>query len=382
MTLPRLSTRLARDAARRTVLRGLVAISAALAPSFFDMHAARATIDVANATSLPRLDASGSPVAKRAAAQRPEGISLQDCLDDQKIRFTLLLDDFEANGAVQAWAAPSGVDCSSASARSGTTPMCWQLSPGVPLAASVDFDARVRDVIHGLPPFSAASPAAGSEMCGAVDFAVVSVQFAYFQPGQPTVPAWTRSVAIEVDTVGPRQPARPEVSPGPGTGSRASDAAVIGISWIPRDSGEGTRIFCAPLGAAAGGADASTAGDVSPCTHPEFVGASGEPVLPTSAFAAAFECLPVGAPPTSRADIARDPHGPLVSGASYIVARAALDAFGNPSPLSPPVCATAARAPESGGDDGGCSMSAGASGMTPFGLLALAAIAATRRRRA
>lgn len=345
-----------------SLLRLVLAIAALFAPVFIHVPVASAAIDLLDASNLPRLDAAGSEIAKRPVTMKPEGISRRDCDDDQKIRFTLLLDGFEANAALQVWAAPSGNDCAPMTARAGASQTCWQLAPALPLTSSFSFDARVRDIAGGLPPFSAAHPARDDQACGAVDLAKVSVQFLYFAPGDLGTPTWTRSVVVEVDTVGPPRPVEPSVAP-------RTDGASVLVSWEPGAGEVGSRIYCAPLESDAAG-----------CALPDFAMASGQPLTPTPALDEALACA--GVTGSTDAVVHRHAGGPLESDIRYVFARSAVDPFGNLSPLSSPACATVAPKPEGVGAYGSaCSQTSGraASPGAAAAFVAIAVLMVSRR---
>ena len=86
----------------RDSLRPLLVFASTFAVVFFVAGGALAqiSINVVNEQSLPRLDKDGKPLQKRPQTLSPEGVSLQDCIDDQKIRFTLQMSGFEARSIV------------------------------------------------------------------------------------------------------------------------------------------------------------------------------------------------------------------------------------------------------------------------------------------
>ena len=98
----------------------------------FAALASAQSIEIVNPTSLPRYDAEGNQLAKREITLTPEGVSLQDCVDDQRIRFTLLMSGFQGNASVQAWASVQGNDCKTQTSRQGGTQVCWDLLTGIP----------------------------------------------------------------------------------------------------------------------------------------------------------------------------------------------------------------------------------------------------------
>ncbi|MDF2692014.1 MAG: hypothetical protein K0S65_397, partial [Labilithrix sp.] len=137
---------------RRVLLTSALAIAIlACLPSL-----ARADITVYQETSLPRVDAEGKSVNKRALALKPEGVSHQDCLDDIRIRFPLQLSGFEPNGQLQVWAGTG--DCKPQTSRQTATAICWQIAPNVPLQLNTTVDIPVRNIMSGAPPNAALQP--------------------------------------------------------------------------------------------------------------------------------------------------------------------------------------------------------------------------------
>jgi len=159
-------------------------------------------ISIANEASLPRVDASGSLLEKRSIALDPERVSDSDCVDDQRIRFTLILSDYAVNATVQAWASSSGQDCSQATNRSGSTAQCWRLVDGViPLMPQQNVDIPVRRIMSGAGSFSPTAPDATVNVCGKVGLSSISVEFLYFDPGNVSAAAVNHTVAVTIDTI-------------------------------------------------------------------------------------------------------------------------------------------------------------------------------------
>src|SRR5262249_28005066 len=146
----------------------------------------------------------------------PEAVNLQDCVDDQLIRFTLLMSGFEAQASVQAWASNSGADCKTSTNRSGGVQVCWKLlDTNISLQTTVDVDIPVRQIMSGAPPFDAQSKRnATASACGQVDLSTISVQFLYFKPGDSATATQAKNIDITVDTVGPEPPSGLTALPG------------------------------------------------------------------------------------------------------------------------------------------------------------------------
>ena len=182
-------------------------------------------ISVANEASLPRVDASGNALAKRSLTLDPERVSDQDCIDDQRIRFTVLLSDYAANATVQVWASSFGQDCSLATNRTGATAQCWRLVDGtIPLTPQQNIDIPVRRIMSGVGPFSPTATDATLNVCGKVGLTTVSVDLLYFAPGNVSTAAVDHTVAVSIDTID---------APGTGpslSGSSTSTANGVGCS--------------------------------------------------------------------------------------------------------------------------------------------------------
>lgn len=361
--------------------------------------------------SLPRLDSSGNQVAKRQLSFNPEGVSYQDCFDDQRIKFTLQLAGFAANGSLEVWAGLSGNDCSDQTRRVGSAATCWKLATGIPLQLQVDSVISVRTIMSGV--LSPQTPDSSQKICGRIDRTNVTVNFLYFAPGNPGTPATRTAVEIPVDTIGP--PALTGVKVLPGNGR-------LTVQW---DSvGEGgvqdlvnVRVFCAPVsgsgssssttvcndpvtltddaGNDAGTEDAGCAEQTTTkaaCSEAAFAvdGGSTDSLVPDNAFNAAFFCGELGGA-TGAGVTAREFRGaPLVNGTTYAVAVAGTDSFQNGGTLSGVACdfpeATTdfwSEYKAAGGQAGGgfCATSAGAAGSSVVaGLAAVFAVSMMRRR--
>lgn len=312
--------------------------------------AARAqTISIPNERALPRLDANGAPVVKRSLVLNPEGVNRHDCEDDQRIRFPLLLAQFEANAALEAWASVSGVDCRQSTNRTGANALCWQVSDAIPLMQQVDVDVPVRRLMSG----ALTEPASDDRICGSIDFTSLDVQFLYFAPGNRDVAAVTKSITVVVDTIGPQPPSGLRAVPG--------DARVH-VEWEPPGNVvTAVNVYCEP----------SPSSLLVPGT------------TPTRDFDARLRCATVSGSTSTAGVVTQSADGsPLANDRAVAVAVAAVDAFGNVGPLSEGAAATPARG-LSETDDGGCSTT-GTAPRRAHGaalVVALAALAGIRRRR-
>lgn len=394
---------------RRTRVRDslgrLVVFLSTLAAIFLVTSGARAqfTINVVNEQSLPRLNKEGNVIPKRPQTLSPEGVSLQDCVDDQKIRFTLQMSGFEIRSNVEAWAS-IGQDCKAQTARNAATQVCWKVfDSAIPLSPVIDVDIPVRRIMSGAPPNRPMEPDDSEAVCGRVDLANISVHFLYFAPGDTVTAQIDKAVPVTVDTVGPAPPSGLTALPGNGRitvqwtniSGGAGDAAATGglteltgvkvycdVAGAPRaeeDDDEEAEPECRDVPVDAGFDDADAAidggtvrvcddGGAAPetpsggeCSSANFTSDDGAPVLPTAAFDAKFKCGEVVGNTGTSAAATQVGNGPLLNGTSYAVAVASTDRFGNVGELSSVVCQTPELTTDfwedyrrAGGGAGGC----------------------------
>ena len=379
-----------------------------------------------NEASLPRLDKDGNTVQKRPQTLTPEGVNLQDCIDDQKIRFTLQMSGYEARAKIRVWAS-IGQDCKPGTARGGGVQQCWPVYDSeIPLAPVVSVDIPVRKIMSGAPPFGATAPNATEEACGKVDLSSIGVQFLYFVPGDDVTATQAKNVTVTVDTQGPLPPSGLRALPGDTrikvewtniSGGSGDGGATGGLTELT-----GVKVYCDRSGGASAdggttpaapvcrdepvdagpdadaGEDAGTvrvcedagapAGD---CSSTNLVSADGSPVFPTADFKK-FECGSITGN-TGTSVIASGFEGaPLVNGTRYAVAIAATDRYGNVGELSPVVCEIPEETTDfwdeyrraGGGAGGGCATHGAdvpLGSLSAVGAGVAVAISAVRRRR-
>ncbi len=422
----------------RDSLRRVLVFASTLVAVFFVTSGAYAqiAINVVNEQSLPRLDKDGKPVQKRPQTLSPEGVSLQDCVDDQKIRFTLQMSGFEARSTIQAWAS-IGQDCKNPTLRGGGTVQCWRLlDSNIALSPVVDVDIPVRRIMSGAPPLGATAPDDSAAVCGQVDLANVGVQFLYFAPGDPNNAQQAKVVTVVVDTVGPDPPSGLRALPGNtritvnwtnisgGGGDAGATGGLTELTGVKvycdragaaRDTDSGTSTPAEPIcrdepvdggvddaglpidgGTVEVCEDAGTSTPETPsggeCSSANFLKDDGSPVLPTAAFDAKYKCGEVTGNTGSSAVAQSVGNAPLTNGTRYAVAVAATDRFGNVGPLSEVVCETPELTTDfwedyrkAGGSAGGCATT-GSDGGLPLGSVTsmvvgvAVAISALRRR--
>lgn len=414
-----------RGIARRFVLPFAFAMLAMLG---IERIALAQSISVVNEASLPRLDKDGNAVAKRQNLS-PEGVSLQDCIDDQQIQFTLHMSGFEVRACVQAWATV-GQDCKIQTNRGGGVQTCWRVLDGdIPLAAVTDVRIPVRRLMSGVAG-SPSSPDSTEAACGKVDLSNITVQFLYLPPGHCAANASvSKDVTVVVDTVGPLPPSGLSVKPGDTriqvkwdniSGGGGDSGAAGGVTELT-----GVKVYCDVAGGSStttpaapvctdvpvdagpnadpsvdagtvqvceDGGTTTTPGDPNACSSPNFVGTDGRKIFPTAEFNSKYQCGSIEGNTQSSARAERIADKPLVNGTRYAVAVAATDRFGNVGELSPVKCEIPEKTTdfwgeyrEAGGAAGdGCA----ATGAAPIGTTAAVGIGATvalssmlRRRR-
>jgi len=390
---------------------------------------AEAQITIAQATSLPRVDASGKDIQKRDQRFKPEGISYQDCLDNQGIRVTMTMAPPEANAQLQAWATNGGTDCSAQTARTGNSAVCWRVIAGIPLSTNPVVIVPVRKIIGGRnnERDSTRDPEEGRdgvENCGTVDLTTFKLQFLYFRPGDTAQAAFSGDVSIVADTVGPVAPTGMSILPGNTrlaiSFNALGEGGVVELSTI--------RAYCDPNPGAvasatptttcedasasdadpdAGDADAADAdldagaceagtttstGSGGVCSSPVFQPSDGGKIQPDNAFNELYGCGDLPVSTSGSTIIARNLRGaPLQNGHTYGVALAATDSFLNVGPLSEVVCNYPEETADfwtdyknGGGRAGGgfCSVDGAGLPMGSFGVIALATVlgASTVRR--
>lgn len=416
-----------------------VVLATALALAFIvclPAIARAADISVSLEASLPRLDKDGNGLNKRSSALNPEAVNLQDCIDDQKIRFPVVLSNFEVNASLQVWAGLAGADCTKQEYRSGSNATCWQLSTGLPLQSTQNVDLPVRAIMAGAPPYKPQALGTNDAMCGQVDLATISVQFLYFSPGQLATSSANHSVSVTVDTVGPLPPSGIKTLPGntriavrwdnisgeggvsnvtgikvycdpaifSSAGSTSTTDATTNATTdascteVPNetdggdggDDDAGTTVVC-DGGTDDAGISSSSSGPV--CTSPNLAPTSGTKIVPDANFDAKYKCGEIAGNSGIQATATSIAGVPLENNKSYAVAIAATDAYGNLGPLSAVYCET----PEvtnsfwenyvnaGGGAGGGLCTASGPEApigsLTTFAVIALAAATSLRRRR-
>ena len=204
------------------------------------------------------------PDSGRDASHYPNGVSFSDCMADTVFTFTVIAAAgtfTTGSDNVQAWAGVDDCSAQTARASSGTTSgKCQPVSDIVPIASSMQFKVRVRDLVYaarGNVSQSASGAAvatinkADASVCSApadparVPMTIVFVDFAASDASGKEAFALVYKPTsdgnqIVVDTVGPQVPTM--LSLGIGDGQ-------MQLNWLPPSNvvdTAGFKVFCDP----------------------------------------------------------------------------------------------------------------------------------------
>lgn len=206
----------------------------------------------------------------RPQNQNPEGISYQDCIDDQTLQFSLVLTGFTGVDEVEVWASLSS-DCTATTDRgiSATASVCWGLpGPGggnyiTDLVSNGNstytFNIRVQDLLAWqvtppIPNQALNPPAQGVAACHIQPtFAAVSMNINFLAiNGDEGSDGTPYQYTISTDTVGPPAPA--------GVGESVGDT-LFNITWTQNTDSDtaGYDVYIDPI--PGGGNDEAGTGD-------------------------------------------------------------------------------------------------------------------------
>ena len=361
-------------------LRFLLPVLGVLAPAFAHAQGATAVaVTIANPMSLARTDATRNCnptcVSKRTLIA-PEGVNLQDCRDNQSILFPLTVTGFSTSDNFEVWATDqSGADCTVATARSGATQTCYQITANFSRTQTQTVAVPVKQAIKGLT-----ATTVDADGCRRVNAYTITV---FFLVLRGTDVAGSAKAPLSVDTQGPTALSNVRVLPGDG---------AVTISWNAVGEGGaddvvGAQAFCdsapVPAGATDGGStttctladgaaasvDASDEASVSDagatcntvnnpagaggtpipgaggipsdgtaCKTASFAPTTGTAVIPDSALTSKYGCGSISGSTGSSIRIGSIAGAPPVNGQVYAIAVAATDSFGNVGELSSPIC--------------------------------------------
>jgi hypothetical protein len=277
--------------------------------------------DGTNACGGPGSDA--TCVGTRPQNLTPLGVSYQDCIADQTLRFTVVLNGFDGVANLEVWASASS-DCTSPTDRGGAgaaAAQCWKVSndllgPVINSPTSQTFDVRVQDLVglQQLPPYPPPKNVVtqGAAACNAQPtFVAVPMSVNFLSVDSTANLAGTAyQYRIETDLVGPPAPASVAVQTGTGG---------LLPTWTPNTDPDtvGYDVFLAPQ---AGQPPQGPGCPTIPASY--LVGGGGDGMTVTGESTGAY--VVTG----------------LTNGTTYALAVAGVDALDNVGPTSPVICAT------------------------------------------
>lgn len=193
-----------------------------------------------------------SCVSQRPVNLTPLGISYQDCVDDQWLRFSVLLSGFAGGDNVTVWASLTS-DCTAITDRGGAgsvAAVCWQLNTGISdpvqnTAQTYPFDVRVQDIVGNEqhPPFPAVyQPVSGANACNQQGgFAAVPMYVDFvITDSENNGVSGSYQFNLNTDLVGP---------PAPGGVNLTAGDTLLNVSWTANSDADtaGYMLFMDPL---------------------------------------------------------------------------------------------------------------------------------------
>ncbi|MGH7294454.1 MAG: hypothetical protein ACRELB_05965 [Polyangiaceae bacterium] len=192
-----------------------------------------------------------SCIGTRPANLTPLGISHQDCLDDQVLRFSVLMSGFAGGNNVTVWSSLTD-DCTAITSRGGAGAVaatCWQLNaslndPVYNTPNTVTFDVRVQDIVghQASIPYPATYHPVGAEGCSTqAGIAAVPIFVDFVVTDSSGNPAGTSyQFNLPTDMIGPPAPG--------GVGTTAGDT-LLNVSWTANSDADssGYMLFIDPV---------------------------------------------------------------------------------------------------------------------------------------
>jgi hypothetical protein len=368
---------------------------------------------------LVRLDANGNQITKRDAGHHPEGVSLQDCRDNQSIQFSLIITNIAGNGNTltgEVWATDAAADCSDPVQRGSGVQQCYRLENiGFPIAPNPIVNIPVKQMIQGLGDQSTLGP----DGCRVINSAVINV---WFLALAGTTANGQLSVPVSVDTQGPSPLSNVRVQPGDTrlfvawdqvgeggaediTGALAycdpnpvpagpTDAGSTEVCTTPEagpdaddaDTSETPEPTCTTVPLEGGAVepipppDTSVDSNGKACATQSFAPVNGQPLIPDTALHDKYFCGEILGVTGNTIKITDINGVPLQNSHIYAVAVAATDSFANVGQLSSPLCQWPEPTSDfwrsyrnAGGEAGGgfCSIEGPGVPVGSFGLMAV-----------
>ena len=385
-------------------------------------YAQEVKVTITSPTSLARVEKDGTTPRNKRPTISPEGINLQDCRDDLQIRFPLIVAGFSASDNFEVWGSDqSGADCTVATARSGPTQTCYQVTANFSRVQTQTTQIGVKEIIKGLP---SASGAVGADGCRRVNAYTISL---YFLVLRGTDVVGNAKATLSVDTQGPTALSGVRLQPG----NKAVTITWNAVGEAGADDVTGARVFCDPdpkpitatdaetklvclddsgvattafdasdtvglaeagvtcsevanTGGAAGAAIPAVGqgfpSDGKSCATQAFAPVNGAKLVADDALFAKYGCGAVDSSTGNAFRVTNIAGVPLENDKVYAVAVAGTDSFGNLGELSPQTCQYPEETSDfwrdyrgSGGEAGGgfCSTTGPRFPAGSFGVLAL-----------
>ncbi len=370
--------------------------------------------------SIVKVKASGATVDPRnvGTPDNIRGISLAECLDDDRYVIPLNLMGFTANMNLEVWAGPTGADCSDNAQRGNTSgsQTCWKVVSGnIAPTANLNVTVKMRDIIASPTTKNLNYVAQDDTVCGKIDYSVFSVYMLLTSGGATQGTPGKQD--FQADTIGPDPVSNVHVEQGDTrlhvtwtalgsttdeggttTGSTTTTATQVAIYYQEESSSttavdSGFSYTCKEAGAVDAGVDDSgdaqtTAVDggctaipnettsASGCTAPGFLSTGPDKTVSKL---------------TVNANSSDTTIGGLTNGTSYAVAVVAQDVFLNPGKISALECQAPVKLNDffatylgDGGQAGGsCSldMLGAPAGGASLAVIAFSSMLALARRR-
>ncbi len=374
-------------------------------------------------TSIVKVNPSGATVDPRTVGtpDNIRGISLGECLDDDRYVIPLNLMGFTANMNLEVWAGPSGADCSDNAQRGNTSgsQTCWKVVSGnIAPTANLNVTVKMRDIIASPTTKNLNYVAQDNTVCGKIDYAVFTVYMLLTSGGATQGTPGKQD--FQADTIGPAAVTNVSVEQGDTrlhvswtalgsttdeggttTGSTTTTATQVAIYYQEASTGttaadSGFTYACNDASIVDAGVDDS--GDAQTTTVDG--GCTAIPKETTSSSACTAPGFLSTGPDkdvsklTVNANSSDTTIGGLTNGTSYAVAVVAQDVFLNPGEISSLECKAPVKLNDffatylgDGGQAGGsCSLDllgapAGGASLAVIAFSSMLALARRRRQR-
>ncbi len=156
--------------------------------------------------SIVKVDPSGATVSPRnvGTPDNIRGISLAECLDDDRYVIPISMTGFTANMNLEVWAGPTGSDCSDNAQRGNTSgsQTCWKVVNGnLAPTTNLNVTVKMRDIIASPTTKNLSYVAQDATVCGKIDYSVFSVYILLTSGG--ATQGTPGKIDFQADTIGP-----------------------------------------------------------------------------------------------------------------------------------------------------------------------------------